>query len=196
MGSLEWGRSKVNHCSWQKKSNGRFRLFSPVEARDDWYEGIFKGISELKDRLSPSSQRRYKLSLFIRVTRRVAGFSPDCEECRSLKSQITELSEGLIYSPPMTPTEYGNYLTTIKSITRHLKRKHRLVDENQYIKRFVSIGAAFGLSLVMSGLVLINFGITVLVLSMTLPALVIRIISGYAVGYLLDQRAKKQNRVI
>ena len=176
--------------------NRKVGLFSPVEVRDDWYEGISKGISELKDRLSPLGQRRYKLSLFIRVTRRVAGFSTDCEECRSLKSQITELSEDLIYSPQMTPKEYGNYLTTIKSITKHLKRKHRLVDEKQYIKRFVSIGAAFGLSLVMSGFVLINFGITVLVLSITLPALVIRVIFGYAVGYLLDNRAKKQDRVI
>ncbi len=167
-----------------------------MEARDDWYESISKEVSELKDRLSPLGQRRYKLSLFIRVTRRVAGFSTDCEECRSLKSQITKLSEELIYSPQMIPQEYGNYLTTIKSITRHLKRKHRLVDEKQYIKRFVSIAAALGLSLVMSGFVLINFGITVLVLSLTLPALVIRVIFGYAVGYLLDNRAKKQDRVI
>jgi len=96
----------------------------------------------------------------------------------------------------MPPKEYGNYLTTIKSITKHLKRKHRLVGEKQYVKRFVSIGAAFGLSLVISGYVLINFGITVLVLSITLPALVIRVIFGYAVGYLLDKRAKKQDRVI
>ena len=167
-----------------------------MEARDDWYEGISKGISELKDRLSPLGQRRYKLSLFIRLTRRVAGFSTDCEECRSLKSQITELSEDLTYSPQMSSKEYGDYLTTIKSITKHLKRKHRLVDEKQYIKRFVSIGAAFGLSLVMSGYVLINFGITVLVLSITLPALVIRVVFGYVVGYLLDKRAKKQGRVI
>lgn len=176
--------------------NRKAGLFSPVEICDDWYEGISKGITELKDRLSPSGQRRYKLSLFIRVTRRVASFSTHCEECRSLKSQITKLSEDLIYSPQMTPKEYGNYLTTIKSITKHLKRKHRLVDEKQYIKRFVSIGAAFGLALVMSGYVLINFGITVLVLSITLPALVIRVIFGYAVGYLLDKRAKKQDRVI
>jgi hypothetical protein len=167
-----------------------------MEVFDDWQEAISKRISELKDQLSPLGQRRYKLSLLIRVTRRVAGFSTDCEECRRLKSQITGLSEDLICSPQMTPEEYGNYLTTIKSITKHLKRKHRLVDEKQYIKRFVSIGAAFGLSLVMSGLVLINFGITVLVLSITLPALVIRVTFGYAVGYLLDKRARKQGRVI
>ncbi len=167
-----------------------------VEARNDWYESISRGISAVKDRLGPIGRRRYTLSLFMRATRRVAGFSTDCEECRSLKSQNTELREGLTFSSQMTHREYRNCLTAIKSITKHLKRKHRLVDENHYIKRFVSIGAAFGLPLVMSGYVLINFGITVLVLSITLPALITRVILGYAVGYLLDRRAKKQGRVI
>ena len=176
--------------------NRKVGLFSPVETRDYWYEAISKGTGELEDRLSPLGQRRYKLSLLIRATGRVADFSTDCEECRSLKSQVAELSEELIHSPQMTPKERRNYLTTIKRITKHLKRKHGLVDEKQYVKRFISIGAAFGLSLVMSGYVLINFGINVLVLSITLPALVIRVMLGYAVGYLLDRRARKQGRVI
>ncbi|MFC1964108.1 hypothetical protein ACFLV1_01865 [Chloroflexota bacterium] len=176
--------------------NRKAGIYIPVEACDDWCESVSREITELKDRLNPLGQRRYKLSLFIRMTRRIADFSTDCEECQVLKSQITEVSEELRYSPQMTPKEYGNYLTTIKSINRHLKRKHRLVDEKQYIKRFVSISAALGLSLVMSGFVLINFGITLLALSVTLPALVIRVICSYAVGYLLDNRARKQGRVI
>jgi hypothetical protein len=167
-----------------------------VEAYNDWYEGISRGIGALKARLSPADRRRYKLSLFRRAAGRVAGFAADCEECRSLKSQINRLSEGLIHSPQMTPTEYRNYLTALKNIIKHLKQRHGLVVEKQYIKRFVSIGAAFGLSLVMSGYVLLSFGITVLVLSITLPALIIRVLLGYAVGYLLDRRAKKQGRVI
>ena len=171
-------------------------MCSPTEAYENWYEGISKEIGELKAMLSLLSQRRYKLSLFLRVARRVASFSTNCEECRNLQSQISKLSKDLVGSPEITSKEYQNYRTTIKSITKHLRRKHGLVGEKQYVKRFVSIGAAFGLSLVISGYILINFGITLLALSMTLPALVIRIISGYTVGYLLDKRAKKQDRVI
>jgi VIT1/CCC1 family predicted Fe2+/Mn2+ transporter len=96
----------------------------------------------------------------------------------------------------MTPEEYNKYLLVLKSIMKHLKQRHGLVVEKQYIKRFVSIGVAFGLFLVMLGYVLISFGITILVLSITLPALIIRIFLGYIVGYLLDRRAKKQGRVI
>jgi hypothetical protein len=50
--------------------------------------------------------------------------------------------------------------------------------------------------LVMAGYVLVSFGITVLVLSITLPALIIRVLLGYIVGYLLDRRAKQKGRVI
>jgi hypothetical protein len=167
-----------------------------VEAYNDWYEGISRGIGALKIRLSPADRRRCKLSLFQRAAGRVASFAADCEECRSLKSQINRLSECLIRSPQMTAAEYKNYLATLKSTIKHLKQRHGLVVEKQYIKRFVSIGVAFGLSLVMSGYVLLSFGITVLVLSITLPALIVRVLLGYAVGYLLDRRAKKQGRVI
>jgi hypothetical protein len=164
--------------------------------REDWYEGIAKEISELEDRLKPLDQRRYKLTLLLRVAKRIDGFSLDCEECQGLKSQITGLSKNLTYSPQMTGKEYGSHLTTIKNINSHLKQKHKLVDERQYIKRFVSIGVAFGLSLVIIGYILLNFGITILVLSITLPALITRVLIGYAIGYFLDKRAKRQDRVI
>jgi hypothetical protein len=167
-----------------------------VEACNDWYEGILRRISTLKVRLSPAGREGYKLSLFTRAAGRVADFAADCKECRSLQSQIHRINEGLVHSVPMTPEEYNKYLLVLKSIMKHLKQRHGLVVEKQYIKRFVSIGAAFGLFLVMLGYVLISFGITILVLSITLPALIIRIFLGYIVGYLLDRRAKKQGRVI
>jgi hypothetical protein len=167
-----------------------------VEAGNKWYKGIPRGISTLRVRLSPAGRRKWKLSLFLRAAGRVAGFAADCEECRSLQSQINGLSEGLLRSPQMTPQEYRDYLNALKGTIKHLQRRHGLVVEKQYIRRFVSIGAAFGLSLVMAGYVLISFGITVLVLSITLPALILRVLIGYTVGYLLDRRAKNQGRVI
>lgn len=167
-----------------------------MEAHDEWYEGIRRRICELQDRWSPTGWRRYKLSLFMRMTRRVADFSTNCQECRSLKSQISDLTANLAHSSQMTQKERRTYLTTLKAITKHLRRKHGLVGDKQYIKRFVSIGVAFGLSLVVSGYVLASFGITILVISITLPALFVRVLTGYAVGYLLDRRAKKRGRVI
>jgi hypothetical protein len=167
-----------------------------METHNDWYEGIHRRIGALKDQLSPAGWRRYKLSLFMRVARRVADFSNECQECRDLKDQMGNLSENLTHSSKVYRKKYRIYLATFKTAIKHLKRKHGLVEDKQYIKRFVSIGITFGLSLVIAGYVLVNFGITMLAISITLPALITRVISGYAVGYLLDKRAKKRGRVI
>jgi hypothetical protein len=83
----------------------------------------------------------------------------------------------------------------IKNITRHLKRSHGLVEEKHYVKRYVFIGITFGILLVLLGLILLSFGITLLALNITLTALVTRTLFGYAIGYFLDRRARKQGRV-
>jgi hypothetical protein len=167
-----------------------------METCNEWYEGIHRRIGTLQKRWSPAGWRRYKLSLFMRVARRVADFSTECQECRDFRNKMTDLSEKLTHSPQVTRREYRSYLTTFKKVIKHLRRKHGLVEDKQYIKRFVSIGVAFGLSLIVFGYLLTNIGITLLVFSVTLPALFVRVIFGYAVGYLLDRRAKKQSRVI
>lgn len=167
-----------------------------MKAHTEWYEGIHRRIGALKDRWGPAGWRRYKLSLFMRVARRVSDFSTECQECRDLKDQISSLSENSTHSSKVHRKKYKIYLSTFKTAIKHLKRKHGLVEDKQYIKRFVSIGATFGLSLVISGYVLTHFGITILVIGITLPALFVRILTGYAVGYLLDRRASKQGRII
>lgn len=167
-----------------------------MELQKDWYIDVTKEISSIKERLGQRDQRRYKLSLLLRLAERVTNFSADCSECRHLQGQITRLTEDLKYLDQMTPRKYGGYLTTINNITRHLKQKHRLVEARQYTRRFVSFSAAFGVFLIILGYVLLNFGITLLVLSITLPALIGRVIFSYAFGRFLDRRAKKKGRLI
>lgn len=167
-----------------------------MKAHKDWYEGIRQRIGAFKDQWSPAGWRRYKLSLFIRVARRVSDFSIECQECRDLKDQISNLSENSTHSLKVYRKKYRIYLTTFKTAIKHLRRKHGLVEDRQYIKRFVPFGIAFGLSFIIAGYVLVDFGITMLTISLTLPALFTRILSSYAFGYLLDRRAKKQGRVI
>jgi hypothetical protein len=167
-----------------------------MKAHTDWYEGIHRRIGALKDQWSPAGWRRYRLSLFVRVARRVSDFSTECPECRDLKDQISNLDENSTPSSKVYRKKYRIYLATFKTAIKHLRRKHDLVEDRQYIKRFVPFGIAFGLSFIIAGYVLVDFGITMLTISLTLPALFTRILSSYAFGYLLDRRAKKQGRVI
>jgi VIT1/CCC1 family predicted Fe2+/Mn2+ transporter len=181
---------------WANHMEKRSGLFSQVELQKDWYRDVAREIGSIEEGLGQRDQRRYKLSLLLRLAQRVTNFSADCSECQHFQGPISRLTEDLKYLHQMTPRKYKGYLTTIKSITRHLKQKHGLIEGRQYTRRFVSLSAAFGVLLIILGYVLLNFGITLLVLSVTLPALVVRVIFSYAFGWFLDRRAKKEDRLI
>lgn len=167
-----------------------------MDRHDDWTGKVANEISKVEHHVSPSDQRRYKLPLLLRSARWVAAFSPECEVCQGLQSQIVSLGADLTSAPRMTRKNFKSYLSVIKGVTKHLKRTHGLVEERQYAKRYVFMGLAFGLSLVMLGLILLSFGIALLTLNVTVPALVTRVIFGYTIGYILDRRAKSRGKVL
>ena len=167
-----------------------------MDNSDDWIREITTEISKAEEHISPSDQRRYQLPLLLRMARRVAAFSPKCEVCQSLQSQITNLGVNSVYLPRMTGQSLRNYLDVVKGITKHLKRTHGLVEERQYVKRYVFIGLTLGILLVLLGLILLSFGITLLALNITFTALITRVVFSYMVGYFLDRRARKQGRVL
>jgi len=167
-----------------------------VENNDDRSGQVAIEISEMTECMSPSEQRRYRLPLLLRSARRVAAFSPDCEVCRGLQSQIVSLGEVLTYAPQMTRQNFRNYLGVIKGITKHLKRRHGLAEEKQYVKRYVLMSLTLGLSLIMLGLILISYGITLLSLNVTVPALFTRVVFGFTIGHIRDRRARKLGNVL
>ena len=167
-----------------------------MEAQDDWVKNITAEIGDLKSRLGPSETRKYKLPMLLRISDRVAEYCTECQQCRQFKGQITGLKENLKDASPMTDATRKGHLKTIEIITRHLKKEHKLVEERHYLKRFVSIAVAGGISLIAFGYMLLSFGITLLVIGITLPALFVRLIFGYTLGFFMDRRAKKKGRVI
>lgn len=181
---------------WINYTEERSGLFSQVELQKDWYQDVAREIGSIEEGLGQRDQKKYKLNLLLRLAQRVTNFSADCQECQHWQGQISRLTEDLKYLYQMTPRKYQDYLTATKRLTRHLKQKHGLIQGRQYTRRLVSIGAAFGVFLIILGYVLLNFGITLLVLSVTLPALVVRVIFSYAFGWFLDRRAKKEDRLI
>ena len=167
-----------------------------MDNSNDWTRKVVGEISKAEEHISPSDQQHYRLPLLLRLARRVAAFSPECEVCQSLQSQIIILGVDSAYLPRMTRQSFRNYLAVVKGITKHLKRTHGLVEEKQYVKRYVLIGFTFGISLVLLGLILLSFGITLLALNITLTALITRVLFSYMLGYFLDKRARKQGRVL
>jgi len=163
---------------------------------DDKPARIIAGEFLRTEDMSVSDQKRYRLPLLLRLARQVAAFSPECEICQNLQVQIDQLWASLESRPPMTRHSLRNYLEVIKSITRHLKRSHGLVEERHYVKRYVLISLTFGISLVLLGLILLSFGFCLLTLNITLTALATRVMFSYTIGYFLDRRARKRGRVL
>ncbi|HEX79332.1 MAG TPA: magnesium transporter [Dehalococcoidia bacterium] len=167
-----------------------------MNKEQDWYEKINKHITMLENQSGFLDRKKWHFPLLSRLAKRVDSYSDECQECHRLKYEIEVLCGYHANSQQTTPSNYQSYQTTIKSIVQHLKRKHRLVNEKQNIKRLVSASFLFGLFFIMLGYLLFNFGITLLALSITIPALFIRVIFSCTVGYLLDLRAKRRGLVI
>ena len=155
-------------------------------------------MDKIEARLSPSDQRRYKLPLppLLRFTERVADFSPECEICRGLHSQIASLGADLTVTPRMTRRNLKGHLKVIKGTTKHLKRTHGLSEERHYLKRFAFGSLTVGLSLIALTLILLSLGITLIALNVSVIALVPRVIFSCTIGYLLDRRARKLGKVL
>jgi len=122
--------------------------------------------------------------LLLRITKRVDGFSTTCGECQTFKQEITVLTGELGNLIQMPNKENRkSYLKTINNLVKHLKKQHKLVTEGQYMGMWSGIGPALGIAI---GATLDNSGIGV----------AIGVVIGLAIGRYLDNKAKKEGRVI
>ncbi len=131
----------------------------------------------------------------FRLAQRVEALSGECEECKNFRAEIHRLGLLAVQSGPYG-FERKEYEGSLARVTNHLYRKHRLVFEHHYIKRFVSMAAVLGVGLIGLGYVLFIIGVTVIVLAVAVPALFGRLAVGYLAGLYLDRRAKKRGAVI
>jgi uncharacterized membrane protein YfcA len=97
--------------------------------------------------------------------------------------EITKLTEGLYYVSNISKEERKSYFKTISNITKHLQKKHKLVKEGQYMGIGIAIGVGIGAAL---GAALDNPGI----------GTPIGVAIGVAIGKYMDNKAKKEGKVI
>ena len=155
-----------------------------MEAHSRWYDGIVKEINLHKDILSQKDAKKYKLDLLLRVAKRVDSFSSGCGQCQMFQQDITRLTQELGYMVQMPNKETRkSYFKTINNIIKHLQKQHKLVTEGHYIGIGIAIGVGIGTAL---GAVLGNPGIG--------PG--IGAVIGLAIGKYLDNKAKKEGKVI
>ena len=158
-----------------------------MDVHNRWYEDVAKVINSYLDTLSQKERKKYKLDLLLRLARRVADFSAECGECQLLQPEIFTLAQNLsnlVHLPKQTAKEARRrYFKTIKQITKHLQKKHKLVTEGYYKGIWMAIGPGISLAL---GAALGNPGV----------GAGIGVAIGLAIGSYLDKKAQKEGRVI
>jgi hypothetical protein len=154
-----------------------------MEAHSRWYDDIVKEISLRKDVLGKKGSKKYKLDLLLRIAGRVDSFLSHCGECQIFQQDITQLTQDLGYIVQASKEKRKDYFKKIGTITKHLQKQHKLVAEGYYIGIGIAIGVAIGTAI---GVALNNPGIG--------PGIGIAL--GLAIGAYLDNKAKKEDRVI
>jgi hypothetical protein len=156
-----------------------------MKARSEWYGHVEKEVGRYRESLSQKDYKKYRLDMLVRVAGRVDDFSATCGECQILKQDITTLLQDLNYVSGMSAAREKRriYLKKIDNIIKHLKKKHRLVNEGEYMGIWTAMGTAIGVA-IGAGSENISIGIP------------IGVAIGIAVGAYLDRKAKKEDRVI
>ena len=162
-----------------------------LEGGSAWFSRIAAEIEQQRYALGPKDFKRYKLDLLLRVARRVDEFSSTCGECQVFKDDITRLLQelALLFQLPGRDGRQGfkQYSNTVKTMTEHLKKTHKLVDRHYYLGIGTSIGTAIGAGLGGALNQLTGYaGI----------GTVLGIVLGLAIGYYLDKKAEREGRVI
>lgn len=149
----------------------------------EWYNTIKAEVDSLKTILGRDAQD-YHLDRFLKIARRVDEFEPDCPKCRLIRPQMNQMLRDLsVNAPQILHEEKRAFLGQMQDIISHLRKTHRLVGEGENVGIWLGIGAAIGLAL---GAALSNPAI----------GIPIGVALGLIAGTALDNKAKKEGRVI
>ncbi|MHC4460602.1 MAG: hypothetical protein ACYS6W_16915 [Planctomycetota bacterium] len=159
-----------------------------METSDDWQNDIAQEIGGYKDKFSKKDSKKCKLDLLARVTKRVAGFSADCNECRQFQGEITKLVEDLGDLVDASKENRKNHLKVISTIIKHLQKRHKLkryklICEGEYTMLGMVMGLVFGSAI----------GAAVGNVAIGIP---VGMGVGMAIGFAMEVKAKKDGKVI
>ena len=161
-----------------------------MESRSGWYKDIAKQIERHRDNLNEKRRKKYKLDMLLCLAQRIDSFSIECSDCQAFKGKISTLVKNLdefnqmpADSAKLPEQIHKSYHKTMNTIIKHLQKSHKLITEGQNVGLWMSIGMALGIGI---GSAMDKSG----------AGLPIGIGLGMAIGSYLDNKAKKEGRII
>jgi hypothetical protein len=150
---------------------------------NDHYSDIESRIEALKPDLSLKDQKRLRLTMVLRVARRLDSLSLGCETCVGHGTAINRLVDSIKGVGEWQIPEWKAYYRSLDGIIKHLKTAHHLVEEGENLTMWTGMGVAIGAGVGAAfGQIVIGAGVGVAI--------------GMAIGGMIDAIAHKQGRVI
>ena len=155
----------------------------------EWYKGISARIEDIKIHLKPKDDMWLELDSISSAAQGIARFSHQCEQCMSFRNDIDRLTtnaHNLVNKDEQIL--WDSYLPdmkeSIKKITDHLQKKHRLVADGYYLIACAAIGTGIGLT------------ILALVFDSEVIGMAVGAGAGVAIGAALDTWASQKGRIL
>ena len=97
-----------------------------MEATNEWYLGIEKEISSLKEKMAKGDYSAYELDSLLRVAKRISSLSDECSQCAESKTKITNAVIGLRDWPNTSKEQKESYILIFRTTVNHFGEYHTL----------------------------------------------------------------------
>ncbi|MDP8207474.1 MAG: hypothetical protein P9L92_12475 [Candidatus Electryonea clarkiae] len=111
-----------------------------MNTQDNWLIEVNRKIERGKINFPEREYKKYKIDKLQRIAKLVSEMSYDCTECKGYRVDIDQLADNLDQLI-LNPEEHKkNHFGTIKKITDHLTKKHKIKKKGSLIKN-VGLGS-------------------------------------------------------
>jgi len=155
-----------------------------------WYRQLIRDFETHRLDFTEKQLRAYQVDLMLRIALRVKELSDACELCRDFQRILSRMEEEFPELPG-SKAQRRYHIRQLRLMTEHFVKAHRLAPPQYYTRLYANYGFVVGLLFgIAVGLLVMNNGLY-------LPlASIAGLILGMTLGWIVDTRVKREQRVI
>jgi hypothetical protein len=147
----------------------------------NWAEHVNQKIRLVSTGMEKKQLNRFKVNFLKRVVKRVEEYSQaGCSECENYKVEVSRLISMLVDERNQEQPDFPTYEATLKQITKHLEKEHHLIEAGANMIKWLIIGLVSGAAFLSQYGGSVGIGLSL----------------GIIIGTILDNKAKKEGKVI
>ena len=159
--------------------------------RDElWYRQLIRDVEANRWNFTDKQLRAYQIDLLLRIALRVKELSDACETCRGFQRILSRMEEEFPELPGSKAQRHYQ-IQQLRLMIEHFVKVHRLAPAFYYTRLLANYGFVVGLIFgIAVGLLVLNNGLYVPL------AAIAGLILGTTLGWIVDARIKREQRVL